>query len=225
MGPAKLKKAIVSGNYFKPRGLGYGGQRLTRSAENLISIAREFKIPDASVSEEVVLIDVHTGLGPSGTDTLMIMPGNDAIVTDRIFPTELDARGQAVGGLRETIAGKGEGSKKSSSKSSSAAEGYELTVGFVAGHFCREFLAPHLMDNEGKRMICVTQEFGTVPMMQVGKAQVDENYAWHHGSDEEKATYGKRLKGVFYVETDAWKRSVARRGLAVFVQGLKSFGL
>jgi hypothetical protein len=59
--------------------------------------------------------------------------------------------------------------------------------------------------------------------MIVGKNLVDENYAFHHGSQEEKELYGQRLRGSFYVETREWKRNVLRRGLALFVQGLQAF--
>jgi len=52
----------------------------------------------------------------------------------------------------------------------------------------------------------------------VGKTQTEENYAYHHGTESEKKTYGARMVDVFYVQTDGWRRNVARRGLVVFKQ-------
>jgi hypothetical protein len=86
-GIAKIKKALVSGNYFKPTGvyddayvdrlltscqtlsfvltgLGFGGKELTQSARNLIDLAGMLGTDEA---RSIILIDVHTGLGPSGT--------------------------------------------------------------------------------------------------------------------------------------------------------------
>jgi hypothetical protein len=45
-------------------GLGFGGQKLSASAVTLINLVNELKIP--TEAKDVVLIDVHTGLGPPG---------------------------------------------------------------------------------------------------------------------------------------------------------------
>jgi len=76
-------------------------------------------------------------------------------------------------------------------------------------------MAPNLKDDD---RICVTQEFGTVGVTQVGKALMDENYAFHHGSEQEKAIYGERLKSCFFVQTTSWARAVAHRGAKVILE-------
>jgi len=65
-------------------GIGYGGQRLSKSGLNLIKIAEDVGLVDALSAERVatktdttpklILLDIHTGLGPKGTkrDILLI---------------------------------------------------------------------------------------------------------------------------------------------------------
>ena len=67
-----IHRALVSGNYFKPSGVGYGGQEHTSSVAQLINFLQThevFKRP-----KEMIMIDVHTGLGPTGVDTLSTTP-------------------------------------------------------------------------------------------------------------------------------------------------------
>lgn len=64
-GTHTIKTAMVAGNYHKPTGYGFGGFKLSKSADNLINFVKDMNIPQNA--ERVVLIDVHTGLGPSGT--------------------------------------------------------------------------------------------------------------------------------------------------------------
>ena len=93
--------------------------------------------------------------------------------------------------------------------------GYEQTIGTV-DNYCNHYLAPQLA--QGRNLVCVTQEFGTVPVVQVGMAQRDENFAWHYGTEAQRQLYGERLKHVFFVQERGWMRSVVHRGLTVFKQ-------
>lgn len=47
------------------KGIGYGGKELSASARTLIGLVNELQIP--TKASDVVLIDVHSGLGPTGT--------------------------------------------------------------------------------------------------------------------------------------------------------------
>lgn len=201
-GLTNIKRALVAGNYFRQSGLGFGGFKRSKSVETLIEIAKEKKIHEA---ERVILIDHHTGLGPSGTDTLALLGQNDPEFNSMIestFPLEMDG-GQIVGG------------DKASDVDGSAMSGYELTIGTMK-HYCETWMHP--TGDHNKDIICLTQEFGTVPVIEVGKAQIEENFAYHHGTEEQKRVYGARLKGVFYVETQKWMRNVAHRGLILWNQ-------
>ncbi len=201
-GITTIKRALVAGNYFRQDGLGFGGFTRSKSAQLLIQISAERRLENA---KRVVLIDHHTGLGPSGTDTLALLGKNDVNFTKLIndtFPKELDGD-LIVGG------------DKASDAEGSAMSGYELTIGTM-DHFCETWMHPK--GDHTKDILCLTQEFGTVPVVEVGKAQMEENFAYHYGNDEQKKVYGERLKGVFYVETEKWMRNVAHRGVTLWMQ-------
>lgn len=200
-GQAKLKKGLVSGNYFKQEGLGFGGFKRSKSANNLISIIEHSRVN--SLAKEVVLIDVHTGLGEPGEDTLMIDFSNQNMdELSQFYPS-------SRGGNFENIKGGLPGS---------VASGYELTVGTLTEDFCTKWLLPRSNSNR----LCIAQEFGTKNTMIVGKTLMDENYAFHHGTSEEVTLYGKRLRESFYLSTsNNWKKNVAIRGLVVFLQSVQ----
>jgi predicted deacylase len=67
-GMPALKQSIVSGQYDFPRGLFYGGDRPSRSAEILAAHLGRW----LGGSSEVMHLDFHTGLGASGQYKLLI---------------------------------------------------------------------------------------------------------------------------------------------------------
>lgn len=219
-GVFKIKRALVSGNYYKQRGLGYGGERLSNSAIALIKVVNDLGLGRGTVSQpgtrrQVVLIDAHSGLGPCGQDTLDASPKAQDL--EAVFPTEFETTStffggsvkKAVGGLKMATKAAGGG----------ALDGYDLTEGTVNGFFPSKFLAE---DIDGLYMI---QEFGTIPAPLVGQALMAENMAWFHGNAYAKDYYGNVLKKAFYLEHDTrWKRSVVRRGMAVVLQALRHLG-
>ena len=207
-GVPHLKRALVSGNYFKKKGLGYGGHQLTKSAFSLtqfLSTNGAFK-----TAKELILLDIHTGLGPSGVDTLCVH-GDEADWTKakKVFTTE----------YKSGSSGNPKDEKSVKGGILASLDGYDLTVGLTAGNFCKnpESFAPQM---PSFNRLCITQEFGTVPTIQVGKAQVDENFAYHYGTAQQKELYSDRLKDVFYVRTREWKRAVVRRGVAAAIEAI-----
>ena len=167
-------------------------------------IALVQSLDEISNAEEILLIDVHTGLGPKGIDTL----GVSATITniDSFFKTEyFYGSDRPLGGLLTLM--------KAADKDS-ALSGYELTVGTVTEDFCQSFLAPHL---NSSNKLCITQEFGTRPMMVVGKSLVDENCAFQNSASVDESLrmkYTKKLRDSFYVEDSLfWKRNVMKRGI------------
>lgn len=212
-----VKKALLGGNYFDPKGQGYGGTKQSASVHNMIKLLREV---DVSQAEKVSLVDLHTGLGPSGTDTLAILqPGEKKEGMDKfneyvesVFPEERDPAEPRWWSGRKAL-------KSDSRSAGNPMSGYDLTIGTV-DNYCNHYLAPHLAD--GNDLVCVTQEFGTVPVVQVGMASRDENFAWHYGTAAQQRLYGERLKHVFFVQERAWMRSVVHRGLSVFKQAFQA---
>ena len=203
-----LKRALVSGNYFKRKGLGYGGHQITKSAAELSTFLSSHAA--LKTTKELILLDVHTGLGPSGVDTLSVHGGDtDWEKAKGIFTTEYKTgfsrnpkdEKAIKGGILDSL------------------DGYDLTVGLTTGRLCKspESFAPQMPSSH---RLCITQEFGTVPPIQVGKAQIDENFAYHYGTAQQKELYGNRLRDVFYVRTREWKRSVVRRGVAVTIEAI-----
>jgi hypothetical protein len=153
-----VKRAMVAGNYHKQKGLGFGGFDLSDSAKSLIRlVADELKVPSAA--SDIILIDVHTGLGPYGVDTLITdFPSPPSIsssntnantnismeeIIEEIFPIDKD------GGLKVSV-----GSSASNKQAKDVGDGYELTIGTVTKHFCEYFLAPQL---NGSNRICIAQ--------------------------------------------------------------------
>eukprot|EP01042_Synura_sphagnicola_P001272 gene1272-1440_t len=177
-GLPKLKRAIVSGNYHKQEGVGFGGFRLSASNRNLVAFLQDLGLghghgsrraspeaegdsstPKEGIAGETVaeksatasvrrihVIDVHTGLGPPGVDSL----ASKSVTVDQleeIFPTERDCKSnKATGALKDSFQSPGD--------SNSAFSGYDLTVGDTCGGLTRSFLAPHLT---GEDKLCVIQ--------------------------------------------------------------------
>jgi Protein of unknown function (DUF2817) len=213
-----LKKALVSGNYHKQEGVGFGGFEMSQSVKNLVELVQgdNLGIPDA---EQIVLVDVHTGLGPEGVDTIFTNPPSAL----KHFATEYDygsvapdagKKGAVTGGIHS-------GLPNNRMKESDAMSGYELTIGHTTVGFCESFLTQNLSKD---KVTCMLQEIGTVSAVTVGRTMIAENYAYSHGSEAEKALYTERYRKCFYVDTRQWKRNVVRRGLKVVLQSLALLG-
>lgn len=110
-GVAGLKVAFVCGNYHKPDGFGFGGFTRTKSVNEIKRLADELEL---SKAKRFVMMDVHTGLGPEGVDTLVIEHKEQMPITEKYFPKEESGKG----GLKDCNHG-GEG----------AVSGYDLTIG------------------------------------------------------------------------------------------------
>ncbi|GET90908.1 hypothetical protein, conserved [Leishmania tarentolae] len=83
-GFTKLKRAIVTGQYHDPAGISYGGDREQKS----ISVLREVLKKHSALTgaTEAVYIDVHTGLGSTGVDTMMVRSNEEAEKGRKVFP-------------------------------------------------------------------------------------------------------------------------------------------
>jgi hypothetical protein len=156
-GKDSIKTALVSGNYINPTGYSYGGSAHTQSARNLIDLlVRQLDLPHQA--EKLVLIDVHSGLGPSGVDTLLDVGLSPAFV-ESVFPTEYNKKGEAIGALKTNIAPPSSASLSASGAAAAADEvskGYEMVKGVITGGFCNDMVAPRL---HGQDKLCVTQVY------------------------------------------------------------------
>ena len=70
-GPRRLKQAIAEGQYEFPRGLFFGGRALEPGARLYLDFLRR----NLARAEYLFAIDMHTGLGPRGGETLVLEAG------------------------------------------------------------------------------------------------------------------------------------------------------
>jgi hypothetical protein len=70
-GPRALKQAIAEGQYEFPRGLFFGGSALEEGPRQYLDFLRR----DLARAEYLMAIDMHTGLGPRGGETLVLEAG------------------------------------------------------------------------------------------------------------------------------------------------------
>ena len=231
-----IRRALVSGNYNKKDGVGFGGFDLQQSAKNLIALIQDESL-GLSDAEEVILLDVHTGLGPTGVDTLLFNKDSNL---QQSFPTEMEMEMDTVteSSIPNPESSNIENEKKSrdfikksviaggihaklGGAETNVLAGYDLTVGQITIAFCDNWLSKNISKD---KVTCILQEFGTVKPVDVGRYMIAENYAHYHGSEEEKSHYRGKYRDCFYVQSSFWKRRVVRRGLKVFIQSLQFLG-
>mmetsp|Transcript_19885 Transcript_19885/g.39811 ORF Transcript_19885/g.39811 Transcript_19885/m.39811 type:complete len:409 (-) Transcript_19885:2220-3446(-) len=188
-----VKRALVAATYTRSTGLFYGGRELATSHKLLAEYLRQFKNV-----RQLTFLDVHSGLGPLGKDTLLT--STDKATVERIFhPPSQEHPPYDVQGMHDS-AGKG-----------GAADGYELTRGISDACYPKIFPSAEVMS--------VTQEFGTLPGTLVLKAMRDENMAFHHAPDEEaRAPYAKAVYDAFCPSKQSFREATLRRGLIVLKQ-------
>lgn len=195
-GFSAIKRAIVSGTYQFPKSLYFGGNALEPSLVLLDQFLKQHV--DFEKLHAFGMVDVHTGLGPAGFDTILV---GSAVGTDTV----------------DKVFGEYEKSVKSitplSSDGNGVSEGYDATVGFIL-----DGIASSLPPQSKARNVLIAQEFGTVPGVFVVKAAVEENFAYHHAPSR-RLPYAEKLRDVFYLHRSAsWKKSVVERGIAVYDQ-------
>jgi hypothetical protein len=184
-----LKTAMVAGQYHAPEGIFYGGQQTEASLLRL----REFLTEHAQRQVVTTWIDVHTGLGPMGVDTLLVKDPSGAAPLEQWFP-----------GAQHPFA--------NADAATQVAKGYENAQGFLSDYF--EPLLEHSW--------VVTQEFGTIPSMLVGIALFLENAAYQYLPEAEALEWAKcTTKRAFYPQSRVWRESVIRRGIAVLDQAMR----
>ena len=156
-----LKEAMVGGQYHDPTAIFYGGQKREKSFDVLDDWLEGFLSTNTSNQDVLTWVDVHTGLGKSGQDTLLTM-ANAGDLEDicRWFP----------------------GTKCSLNDAASVNQGYEKVLGGGIDHI----RAKHFPS--AKNALLFAQEFGTVPLTFVGVAVVLENAAYNQGLDWTKNT-------------------------------------
>ena len=146
--------------------------------------------------ERVVVIDIHTGLGPFAFDTLLVHAEAEG---STIYREMKEAFGERVAALDP-----------------------DRSVAYrIQGSYDTMF--PRILPHAKVYFLC--QEFGTRRPTDVLYALREEN-RWHHygeGSVEHPAKL--RLKEAFNPDDDTWRETVLRRGKEVLQQArMLAFG-
>ena len=182
-----LKQAIAGGQYVNPKGLFFGGSSLEEEPRLL----RQFIRDRMGHVTRLVGIDVHTGLGPFGVDTLLATdaPGSPAFEAlraaygSRVSSSDPD-RGPAykAKGTYDTI--------------------FRQALPDAAVHF-------------------VVQEFGTYRIVRVFRALRAENRRRHFGALDPNRAAGSELIDVFAPKDQSWRAAVLSRGRAAIGDALR----
>ena len=186
-GSNNLKQWIAEGQYEHPRAIQFGGKKLERGPEALLNWLDK----NLKGVEEIWAIDLHTGLGPSGHDTLLVSTEMDETLVNKLhdlFPGHVE------------------------SLDADSGVGYKIVGDLHQGLKDRY---DHI------KWTSLTQEFGTFKPLEVLKANRAENRwtQWGEYSDQREAIgHWSRcqLLRTFNPDDPVWQAKIISRGRAVF---------
>tara|TARA_Y100000748_G_scaffold303488_1_gene308766 strand:+ start:613 stop:1716 length:1104 start_codon:yes stop_codon:yes gene_type:complete len=186
-GFTNIKQWFAQGQYSRPESLQYGGNKIQKSTKLILEWLRT----NLEKTKQVFGVDLHTGLGPSGYDTILVP---DDIIEDD-YKILQSLFGEHVSPLDPT---KG--------------VGYRIT-GDIHSGLAKEFFSIN--------WLCITQEFGTFGPAQVFKNLRAENRWTQNNSLEDQRSIMEHwsrynLLKTFNPDDIKWKESVISRGINVF---------
>ena len=191
----RAKQGIAGGQSKYPNGLFYRG---TEREPVLVAI-EDFLRTTFPKIKKAVHLDVHTGLGPRGKQTLIVQ-------TDNPDPPEAE-----IAEFLEII-------PESNADPNAPRTSYRMKGGFTENAL-RSFI-----DDPTCIQAKIVQEFGTEGPLTVLRALRDELalLRHHHGKlPDPSHPIRKNLRAVFYPEDDlAWKSAVLEQGLTLFHSAL-----
>lgn len=189
----RFQEVVTAGQYSHPAGLFYGGDGPTWSTRTFKDIVTRY----GKGKESIALIDLHTGLGPSGYG-------------EPIYTGDSDVEAARV---REWY-GPDVTAIYAGNSSSVIVNGPMINA--VAGFFEGDAKKPEITT--------LGLEFGTVPEEIVLDVLRAEAWMHAHGDINFDTPVGRaikrRFRDAFYVDTDAWKRSVVERSMEMTGQAL-----
>jgi len=191
-GQTKTKQAYAEGQYDFPKGLHFGGYKLEKGPSQFIDW---LKIKLVNV-KRCVWIDLHTGLGESGEDALLV----DLSPDDTKY---IELRNQKFG-------------HRIASLDPKAGVAYKIRGGMQKGI---ELRFPNI------NWTSITQEFGTISSVEVIKSLRAEN-GWTHynnveGQDILNHWSKKAVLDAFRPQDKKWEKKIIHRGNKLFEQTLQ----
>jgi hypothetical protein len=200
-----LKAAMVGGQYHQPRGIVYGGTEVEPSTRLVEDFMKDYLSKhEELLTQTVTWMDVHTGIGPLGEDTMMTRPESS------IWPAKDPAKE-----FSEWFPNSHSPFDATSATAANVVQGYEQVKGITADYFENLFTAD-------QKPLLTIQEFGTKPNVLVGHALVIENMAHHYSGPDEAIQWAQRTtRRAFYPANAFWRRQVLERGLRALFQATK----
>uniref|UniRef100_A0A7S2X6X9 DUF2817 domain-containing protein n=1 Tax=Lotharella oceanica TaxID=641309 RepID=A0A7S2X6X9_9EUKA len=201
-GYGKCKRGLASGQHEFQKGPFYGGLELEPGPRLLVAELEHLGLSSSNRHLTRVLhVDVHTGLGRFGEDTLLF---DDVALLEPL---------RSIFGRSHVVDPRGPHG--------------DLGALYETPGSC-DTLAPQLLADapSSPTIVHVCQEFGTLDNISVLRAMVREGVAWHADRRTPLSHRTKiALRGAFFPEGDAWKERVIARGRAVLEQSLAFVGL
>lgn len=176
-----LKQAVAQGQYDFPRGLFFGGRELQPGPRRYVEWLRR----NVASANYVFGLDVHTGLGRWGEDTLLLEAGLGATSSSRL--------GAALG--RNLIDVRNE-----------PGVAYVIRGGMGA-------MLPRALP--GVAVDFVLQELGTYSPLAVFHALREENRWHHHGRGGIDHPVKRRLREALCPASPQWRQQAVARGAAL----------
>lgn len=176
-----LKQAVACGQYAFPRGLFFGGHELQQGPRRYLEWLKQH-VADAHY---VFALDVHTGLGRWGDDTLLLEAGSGA--------TAKNALSRALGRDLIDVARDG-------------GVAYEIRGGMGP-------MLAHTLP--GVAVDFVLQEVGTYPPLVVFHALREENRWHHHGNGHLDHPVKRQLVEKLCPAAPQWRAQALARGTAL----------
>ena len=186
-GMPTLKQVVAGGQYEYPKGLFFGGKALEEGPQKVQAFVRAHLQP----AERVVIVDVHTGLGPFGVDTLFVHAGDEG---SPIYLEMKRAFGERVASLDPE-----------------RGPGYRIKGAYDTMYW------RVLRD----KAFFLCQEFGTDDAVDVLYALREENRWHHYGGGGIDHPTKRDLKEAFAPDDDSWRTTVLQRGKTVFEQAVE----
>ena len=186
-GKTKTKQAYAEGQYEFPKGLHFGGHKLEKGPKVFI----DWLDNNIRKVKKCVWIDLHTGLGESGEDCLLV---------------DLDVQSKKYVHLRNQKFG-----NRIMSLDPKQGIAYKIRGGMQKGI---ELLFPNI------NWTSITQEFGTIKGYKVTKALRDENSWTHFGKYNNDSVLNHWSKNdlleAFRPSNKIWEKKIVDRGITLF---------
>jgi hypothetical protein len=191
LGIKEFFRTLQAGQYSEKKGLFYGGEKLSWSAEVFIDVLET----QLQGIEEIVALDLHTGLGEFGIGELIIVGDT------------LSVEGNSVSSLVSPPVHI-HGSASSSS-------------GAVSGPLVD--LIPNVLHDA--RSLVAALEFGTLPIEPVGTALIMENWARNFRPNDQPLNqrWRAKVRSAFFPPDDEWVSKIQWRAESVIYELLPLF--